>query len=134
MSEKPTPAAERPTPITDAVRNQFRGDTGELCRALIRNSNDLERQLAEAREQRDLAIRECETAREDRATWEKIAIGGELRRTRAERERNQAIEQRDTLAEALRWLDSWMGSKSLLECANKVRSALATLDRKEGGP
>lgn len=34
------------------------------------------------------------------------------------------------LLEALKWLDRWMGSKSLLECANKVRAAIA---RAEGG-
>lgn len=45
--------SDRPTPVTDGIRMRLIGDTEGLCRALVKNSNDLERQLAEAREQRD---------------------------------------------------------------------------------
>lgn len=48
-----------------------------------------------------------------------------------ERQLAEATNQRDKLAEALRWLNRSMGAKPLVDCANKVRSALATLNQPE---
>lgn len=36
--------------------------------------------------------------------------------------------QNKMLAKTLKWLDRWMGDKSLLECANRVREALAAVE------
>jgi hypothetical protein len=49
-----------PTPRTDAIRSEHRGDTEKLCRALIKNSNELERELHESRH-RDARLMEAVT-------------------------------------------------------------------------
>lgn len=42
-------AVKGETPLTDAIRDEYRGDTEGLCRALIPHANTLERQLAAAK-------------------------------------------------------------------------------------
>lgn len=44
-----TSPQDTPTPRTDELRAKWRGNETELCRALIKNSNELERELTEAK-------------------------------------------------------------------------------------
>lgn len=100
-----TPPAERPTPITDAVRNQFRGDTEGLCRALVRNSNDLERHLAEARENAIKMSLKAQAAIVEGDDWKAKAIANEVSKEIAQRISSACGELKAQLAEVTRQRD-----------------------------
>ena len=40
--------------------------------------------------------------------------------------------QRDEMLEALKWLDKWMGDKTIPECVWKVRATIARVAKAEG--
>jgi hypothetical protein len=67
-----------PTPATDELRDKYRGDETELCRALISHANQQERALAHAR-------REAEEAKRDsaRLDWldDRLVVVNEVRST-----------------------------------------------------
>ena len=51
------------------------------------------------------------------------------KRAAAELRRLSAIEaQRDALLNTMKWLDRWMGHKSMLECAYKARAAIKAVE------
>ena len=128
---------KRPTPITDAETMRDEYDHVDTEFGPFAPSETVSADFARALE------RQLAEAKELQSTWEKVAIGGELRRTRAERERNKAIEQRDRLAEACKRLmtvigppdapieQCWAEVDEIDEAWKAGQSALAILDRKE---